>query len=206
MSCHPLLCSASAWRRSYPMASLPPRRLNRGRTQTEWIPGPIRASPISRKGPRPPLRRSASARRHPCRLARLRPRRLNLGWTPPEWAPGPTRASPGGRGRALPRVARLRPGYAFAAWLRLRVRARAGAGPDPTRVAFRPHPDFAPPGASPVGTAAPFPTLLRSCLATPAQPGRAFERERGPRLARPQASWLPARPGLRPAGRGYILP
>ena len=67
-----------------------------------------------------------------------------LSRTPSKWLSYPTQPSSGRGGHALPYVAPLLLGNAFAAWPRLGALEGAGARPDPSELA--PSPTRAPPG------------------------------------------------------------
>ena len=70
-----------------------------------------------------------------------------LGRTPSEWLSYPTRTSSGRGGHALPYVAPLLLGNAFAAWPRLGALEGAGTRPDPKGPSeLAPSPTPAPPG------------------------------------------------------------
>ena len=105
------------------------------------------------------------------------------------------------RGEAAPSPASL--GFGLAAPLQPGApsAAQAESGPGPARVGSRPDPYFGEAGPSRPclrGFALAWQRLRR--LAAPSSAGG------GRRPAGPQASWLPARPGLRPAGRGCTPP
>ena len=204
----------AAWR-------LRPRRLNLGRTPDMWALGPTRASPggdlpcVARlrhgnegrlwagtqtSGPpaRPGVRPGGGGRR--CALHYVarplpvdafaaccafgRPGRHLDGPHPsgPSARPG---LRPVGGGCSLPYVARPLPDNAFADWTRpprLRAGEGPGFGPEPTRVGSRSDPGFARQGRSAA-------TRTSSGWAGCIWPGT-------------HPSGLPARPGLRPLGRG----